>query len=218
MARAVLVFLPFPKTGVGLGCQLGAVRALHCRMRGAGGLVGPCWFHNLHILPTGGAETFHYTCQGRCTAGTDDAADLDSTRHAFSLLGTVLVGHGLGRPWGWAGLVPIIPLPSPHCWWEHRGWTPRCWGAQISAGCSHIPSLWDMGIPPALGAAPHAPAVPAGVPEADQLELFSILAAILHLGDIAIRGRDRHGDGCFVEVGESSLCLATSGPASRWCW
>uniref|UniRef100_A0A8B9E5M1 Unconventional myosin-Vb n=1 Tax=Anser cygnoides TaxID=8845 RepID=A0A8B9E5M1_ANSCY len=77
-----------------------------------------------------GAETFHYTCQGRCTAGTDDAADLDSTRHAFSLL---------------------------------------------------------------------------GVPEADQLELFSILAAILHLGDIAIRGRDRHGDGCFVESADEAL-------------
>uniref|UniRef100_A0A8B9BG96 Unconventional myosin-Vb n=1 Tax=Anser brachyrhynchus TaxID=132585 RepID=A0A8B9BG96_9AVES len=77
-----------------------------------------------------GAETFHYTCQGRCTAGTDDAADLDSTRHAFSLL---------------------------------------------------------------------------GVPEADQLELFSVLAAILHLGDIAIRGRDRHGDGCFVESADEAL-------------
>ncbi|KFP67592.1 Unconventional myosin-Vb, partial [Cariama cristata] len=36
-----------------------------------------------------GAETFHYTCQGQCPAaqGTNDAADLDSTRHAFSLLG-----------------------------------------------------------------------------------------------------------------------------------
>ncbi|KFQ62256.1 Unconventional myosin-Vb, partial [Pelecanus crispus] len=65
-----------------------------------------------------GAEAFHYTCQGQCTAAqrTDDAADLESTRHAFSVL---------------------------------------------------------------------------GVPEADQLELFSILAAILHLGNIAVRGRDR---------------------------
>ncbi|KFM11331.1 Unconventional myosin-Vb, partial [Aptenodytes forsteri] len=36
-----------------------------------------------------GAESFHYTCQGQCTMaqGTNDAADLDSTRHAFSLLG-----------------------------------------------------------------------------------------------------------------------------------
>uniref|UniRef100_A0A8C0FNV5 Myosin motor domain-containing protein n=1 Tax=Bubo bubo TaxID=30461 RepID=A0A8C0FNV5_BUBBB len=44
-----------------------------------------------------GAESFHYTCQGQCAAAqsTSDAADLDSTRHAFSLLGT-----------GWAGLVP----------------------------------------------------------------------------------------------------------------
>lgn len=52
---------------------------------------------------------------------------------------------------------------------------------------------------------PHASAVPAGVPEANQLELFSILAAILHLGNIVFRGRDRRGDGCFVEVGESLL-------------
>ncbi|XP_010723121.2 unconventional myosin-Vb-like [Meleagris gallopavo] len=79
-----------------------------------------------------GAETFYYTQQGRCSAGTDDASDLDSTRHAFSLL---------------------------------------------------------------------------GVPEAEQLELFAILAAILHLGNITIRGRDRHGDGCFVEPNSEALGL-----------
>ncbi|NXJ04154.1 MYO5B protein, partial [Odontophorus gujanensis] len=79
-----------------------------------------------------GAETFYYTQQGRCSAGTDDASDLDSTRHAFSLL---------------------------------------------------------------------------GVPEADQLELFAILAAILHLGNVTIRGRDRHGDGCSVEPNNEALGL-----------
>ncbi|XP_072701972.1 unconventional myosin-Vb-like [Ciconia boyciana] len=81
-----------------------------------------------------GAESFHYTCQGQCTAAqsTNDAADLDSTRHAFLLL---------------------------------------------------------------------------GVPEADQLELFSILAAILHLGNIVVRGRDRRGDGCFVEPADEALGL-----------
>uniref|UniRef100_A0A8C4UJC4 Myosin motor domain-containing protein n=1 Tax=Falco tinnunculus TaxID=100819 RepID=A0A8C4UJC4_FALTI len=65
-----------------------------------------------------GAESFHYTRQGQCAVAqsTDDAADLDSTRHAFSLLGTVL---------------------------------------------------------------------------AEQLELFRVLAAILHLGNIVLRGRDR---------------------------
>ncbi|XP_049664330.1 unconventional myosin-Vb-like [Accipiter gentilis] len=81
-----------------------------------------------------GAESFHYTCQGQCTAAqnTNDVADLDSTRHAFSLL---------------------------------------------------------------------------GVPEANQLELFSILAAILHLGNIVFRGRDRRGDGCFVEPADKALGL-----------
>ncbi|XP_021234446.1 unconventional myosin-Vb-like isoform X2 [Numida meleagris] len=79
-----------------------------------------------------GAETFYYTQQGRCSAGTDDASDLDSTRHAFSLL---------------------------------------------------------------------------GVPEADQLELFAVLAAILHLGNVTIRGRDRHGDGCVVEPNNEALGL-----------
>ncbi|CAM9736885.1 unnamed protein product [Bubo scandiacus] len=81
-----------------------------------------------------GAESFHYTCQGQCTAAqsTSDAADLDSTRHAFSLL---------------------------------------------------------------------------GVPEAEQLELFSILVAILHLGNIVVRGRDRRGDGCFVEAADEALGL-----------
>ncbi|KFV13425.1 Unconventional myosin-Vb, partial [Tauraco erythrolophus] len=36
-----------------------------------------------------GAEFFHYTCQGQCAAaqGTSDETDLDSTRHAFLLLG-----------------------------------------------------------------------------------------------------------------------------------
>ncbi|XP_065603387.1 unconventional myosin-Vb-like [Cyrtonyx montezumae] len=79
-----------------------------------------------------GAETFYYTQQGRCSVGTDDASDLDSTRLAFSLL---------------------------------------------------------------------------GVPEADQLELFAILAAILHLGNVTIRGRDRHGDGCSVEPNNEALGL-----------
>ncbi|XP_063214481.1 unconventional myosin-Vb-like [Chroicocephalus ridibundus] len=79
-----------------------------------------------------GAESFHYTCQGSAAPSTNDAADLDSTRHAFSLL---------------------------------------------------------------------------GVPEADQLELFSILAAILHLGNVVVRGRDRRGDGCFVEPADEALGL-----------
>ncbi|XP_075300225.1 unconventional myosin-Vb-like [Opisthocomus hoazin] len=46
-----------------------------------------------------------------------------------------------------------------------------------------------------------------GVPEADQLELFSILAAILHLGNVVVRGRDRRGDGCFVEPADEALGL-----------
>ncbi|KAM6231952.1 unconventional myosin-Vb-like [Spheniscus humboldti] len=46
-----------------------------------------------------------------------------------------------------------------------------------------------------------------GVPEANQLELFSILAAILHLGNIVVRGRDRRGDGCFVEPADEALGL-----------
>ncbi|XP_025928431.1 unconventional myosin-Vb-like [Apteryx rowi] len=81
-----------------------------------------------------GAESFHYTRQGQCTyvEGTDDAADLDSTRHAFSLLGVL---------------------------------------------------------------------------ETEQLELFNVLAAILHLGNITIRSRDRHGDGCFVEPTDKALGL-----------
>ncbi|XP_009872790.1 PREDICTED: unconventional myosin-Vb-like, partial [Apaloderma vittatum] len=81
-----------------------------------------------------GAESFHYTSQGRCATAqsTSDAANLESTRHAFLLL---------------------------------------------------------------------------GVPEADQLELFSVLAAILHLGNIVVRGRDRRGDGCFVEPDNEALGL-----------
>ncbi|KAM6331896.1 unconventional myosin-Vb-like [Alca torda] len=79
-----------------------------------------------------GAESFHYTCQGSAAPSSNEAADLDSTRHAFSLL---------------------------------------------------------------------------GVPEADQLELFSILAAILHLGNIVVRGRDRRGHGCFVEPADEALGL-----------
>ncbi|XP_054661949.1 unconventional myosin-Vb-like [Grus americana] len=46
-----------------------------------------------------------------------------------------------------------------------------------------------------------------GVPESDQLELFNILAAILHLGNIVVRGRDRRGDGCFVEPADEALGL-----------
>ncbi|KAM6369208.1 unconventional myosin-Vb-like [Pluvialis apricaria] len=86
----------------------------------------------LQGLALRGAESFHYTCQCTAVQSTNDAADLDSTRHAFSLL---------------------------------------------------------------------------GVSEADQLELFSILAAILHLGNIMVRGRNRCGDGCFVEHDDEALEL-----------
>ncbi|KAM6294831.1 unconventional myosin-Va-like [Aegotheles albertisi] len=79
-----------------------------------------------------GAESFHYTSQGAAAQSTDDVADLDSTRHACSLL---------------------------------------------------------------------------GIPEAEQLELFGVLAAILHLGNVVVRGRDRRGDGCSVEPGDESLGL-----------
>ncbi|KFW02336.1 Unconventional myosin-Vb, partial [Eurypyga helias] len=46
-----------------------------------------------------------------------------------------------------------------------------------------------------------------GIPEADQLELFRILASILHLGNIVVRGKDRRGDGCFVEPADEALEL-----------
>ncbi|OPJ67397.1 unconventional myosin-Vb-like [Patagioenas fasciata monilis] len=48
------------------------------------------------------------------------------------------------------------------------------------------------------------------VPEDEQLELFSILAAILHLGNIVVRGRDRRGDGCFVEPDDEALGMFCS--------
>ncbi|XP_032059649.1 unconventional myosin-Vb-like [Aythya fuligula] len=106
--------------------QAGAERNYHIFYQ----LCASAALPELQGLGLRGAETFHYTSQGQCTADINDAADLDNTRHAFSLL---------------------------------------------------------------------------GVPEADQLELFSVLAAILHLGDIAVRGRDRHGDGCFVEPADEAL-------------
>lgn len=54
--------------------------------------------------PAGGPESFHYTNQGQCMhiGGTDDAADLDRTRNAFSLLGTSPLAwytRMLGGPW-----------------------------------------------------------------------------------------------------------------------
>ncbi|XP_051495924.1 unconventional myosin-Va-like [Apus apus] len=77
-----------------------------------------------------GAESFHYTCQGRAAQSTEDVAELEGTRHALTLL---------------------------------------------------------------------------GVPEADQLELFSVLAAILHLGNVVVRVRERRGDSCFVEAADEAL-------------
>lgn len=91
---------------------------------------------------------------------------------------------------------PHPPVLVWECWCQ----TCQCWRTWLSTGPSHPSGLCDVG---GAWGAPHACAVPAGVPEADQLELFSILAAILHLGNVVVRGRDRRGDGCFVEVGES---------------
>ncbi|KAJ7416499.1 Unconventional myosin-Vb [Willisornis vidua] len=54
-----------------------------------------------------------------------------------------------------------------------------------------------------------------GVPQSEQLELFSILAAILHLGNIVLRGQDRRGDGCVVEVGEDLLPAPETVPKAQ---
>ncbi|KFO93695.1 Unconventional myosin-Vb, partial [Buceros rhinoceros silvestris] len=55
-----------------------------------------------------------------------------------------------------------------------------------------LPELQGLGLPRGgvggCWGVPHACAVPAGVPEADQLELFSVLAAILHLGNVSVTG------------------------------
>lgn len=185
--------LPSPLPPNPWGCWLDV---LPRGMGVVGSPVGLCCFHHPHISSSGGAETFYYTQQGRCGAGTDDASDLDSTRHAFSLLGTVLAGHGLGKNIGVG--IPTSPLscgPSPS---SHHRWL----GAPLLAVPFSVAHA-------AQGPTPTPPSVPVGVPEADQLELFAILAAILHLGNVTIRGRDRHGDGCFVEVGESPTCVPT---------
>ncbi|KFQ22198.1 Unconventional myosin-Vb, partial [Merops nubicus] len=60
-----------------------------------------------------------------------------------------------------------------------------------------------------------------GVPEAEQLELFSTLAAILHLGEVTVGRRDRHGDSCVVEPSEAlGLFCTLLGiemlPVTRW--
>lgn len=73
----------------------------------------------------------------------------------------------------------------------------------------HPSGLWDVGA--AWGSLlcvdmrDLSPAAPAGVPQSEQLELFSILAAILHLGNAVIRERHRRGDSCVVGVGEASV-------------
>uniref|UniRef100_A0A8C3CI02 Uncharacterized protein n=1 Tax=Cairina moschata TaxID=8855 RepID=A0A8C3CI02_CAIMO len=74
--------------------QAGAERNYHIFYQ----LCASAALPELQGLGLRGAETFHYTRQGRCPAGIDDAADLDNTRHAFSLLGTVLVGARCAWP------------------------------------------------------------------------------------------------------------------------
>uniref|UniRef100_K7F9J3 MYO5B protein n=1 Tax=Pelodiscus sinensis TaxID=13735 RepID=K7F9J3_PELSI len=61
-----------------------------------------------------------------------------------------------------------------------------------------------------------------GVHESNQLELFSILAAILHLGNIRLKAKDRHGESCFLEPEDEALgrfCTllgVEKSQASRW--
>uniref|UniRef100_A0A8C8RTN9 Myosin motor domain-containing protein n=1 Tax=Pelusios castaneus TaxID=367368 RepID=A0A8C8RTN9_9SAUR len=61
-----------------------------------------------------------------------------------------------------------------------------------------------------------------GVHESDQLELFSILASILHLGNIRLKGKDRHGESCFTEPDDEALALFCTllgmekSQAARW--
>ncbi|TFK02154.1 Unconventional myosin-Vb [Platysternon megacephalum] len=61
-----------------------------------------------------------------------------------------------------------------------------------------------------------------GVHESNQLELFSILASILHLGNIRLRAKDRHGESCFTEPDDEALGLfctllgVEKSQVSRW--
>ncbi|XP_030396539.1 unconventional myosin-Vb-like [Gopherus evgoodei] len=61
-----------------------------------------------------------------------------------------------------------------------------------------------------------------GVPESSQLELFSLLASILHLGNVRLRAKDRHGESCFAEPGDEALGLfctllgVEQSQVSRW--
>nr|XP_032654863.1 unconventional myosin-Vb-like [Chelonoidis abingdonii] len=61
-----------------------------------------------------------------------------------------------------------------------------------------------------------------GVHESSQLELFSLLAAILHLGNIRLRAKDRHEESCFAEPGDKALGLfctllgVEKSQVSRW--
>ncbi|XP_043392074.1 unconventional myosin-Vb isoform X2 [Chelonia mydas] len=61
-----------------------------------------------------------------------------------------------------------------------------------------------------------------GVHESNQLELFTILASILHLGNIRLRAKDRHGESCFTEPDGEALGLFCSllgvekSQVSRW--
>ncbi|XP_067413549.1 unconventional myosin-Vb-like [Emydura macquarii macquarii] len=61
-----------------------------------------------------------------------------------------------------------------------------------------------------------------GVHESNQLELFSILASVLHLGNIRLKGKDRHGESCFTEPDDEALVLfctllgVEKSQVSRW--
>ncbi|XP_044854974.1 unconventional myosin-Va-like isoform X2 [Mauremys mutica] len=61
-----------------------------------------------------------------------------------------------------------------------------------------------------------------GVHESSQLELFSLLASILHLGNIRLRAKDRHGESCFAEPDDAALGLfctllgVEKSQVSRW--
>ena len=109
----------------------------------------------------GCADDFHCTNQGQSTVidGVDDAKDMNNTRKAFSLLGK------------WKLHFNKVCMNSKQCILNRQ----YCPYAVLLQGMMDHPFLF------------YCPVFLVGIAESDQMEIYQILASILHLSNVEIK-------------------------------
>lgn len=157
MAQAVLVFLLFPKMGAGLGRQLGAVCALHLRMRGFGAWWGRAGFTTCTSCPQVGQRPSTTPAKGGALLAsmmqpTWTTRGTPSTSWVLSWWGT-----GGGHRGGGQDRSPPSHCPHPVAGGSTGDGHPGAGEPRYLLAVPIAPACGMWGSPPSTGGSPSRP-------------------------------------------------------------